>query len=580
MNERALHSASTTDEAAATQHLGLNSWKLFYVLGPLACLFYVVTLYLTPLAPIPIAGADDGHFLQQGFDIVRGHWLGAYDHLTLVKGPGLPLFLALSKLSSLPYSVNIALLEAGSFFLVCATVGRLCKAPGLALAMLVTLLCFPWMWSGNNLRILRDGYYTALIFIFFALAFRVIWGDIERRRTLGFAAGLVLGLVSVTREENPWLVPAIVILVLALWLAERRRNGTLASVAMIVVLSAAGLAAVRGTILSLNYVKYKTFEISEFREENFRNALRALYSVEPPLDRTPFLVVSKEARAAAYQHSPTFARLKTLLDGNPPTLEGWHTPGCQMYGGKFCGDYAGGWFLWAFRDAVALAGAYRDAPTASAFYRQMAAEITQACNNKQIACRYSPIAEIPPLVAANYLLMFESISKTIKLITLATPMTATRPRTQGPPDLVYLSLRFLNRPIAAPHITDPGDTIVSGRAPRSAVALVEQGQNVIRALFNMIWPFVCAVGVLGILFSTWVRRGTLTTDVRMIVTWTFLTLVLSRVGLLSIVDATVHPGATMDYGNVAAYCLVVAVVMGVYLATSDLLSLRERRHGP
>jgi hypothetical protein len=442
--------------------------------------------------------------------------------------------------------------------------------------MLVTLLSFPWMWSGNSLRILRDGFYTALIFIFLALAFRVVWGDVKRRRTLGFLAGLVLGLVSITREESPWLVPAAGILVLALWLAERRRNGGLATAAMIVLLGGAGLAAVRGTILSLNYVNYKAFEVSEFREKNFQDALRALYSIEPP-ERIPFLLVSKEARAAAYQHSPAFSRLRTHLDGSPPTLEGWQTPGCQMYGGKICGDYAGGWFLWALRDAVTLIGGYADAPTASEFYRKMADEITQACNTKQIACRYSPLAEIPPLVPANYALMLESVGKTIKLISLATPMTEIRPRSQGPPAQVNAALRVLNRPIAAPNITDPEDAIVSGRAPRSAIVFVERAQRVIRALFNAAWPFVCAIGVLGILFSTYLRRAAVTTDVPMVIAWTFLTLVVTRTVLLSIVDATVHPGATMDYGNVAAYCLVVAVVMGIHLAAQDLLRLRQRR---
>jgi hypothetical protein len=248
-----------------------------------------------------------------------------------------------------------------------------------------------------------------------------------------------------------------------------------------------------------------------------------------------------------------------------------------MYGGKICGDYAGGWFLWALRDAVTLIGGYADAPTASEFYRKMTEEITRACNSKQIACRSSPLAEIPPLVPANYALMLESVGKTIKLISLVTPITAIRPRSEGPPAYVIVALRVLNRPIAAPHITDPQDAMFSGKAPRSAVVFVEQVQGLIRTLFNTVWPFVCAIGVLGILFSTYLRRAALTSDIPIIITWTFLTLVITRAALLSIVDATIHPGATMDYGNVAAYCLVVAVIMGIHLAAQDLLRLRKRR---
>lgn len=550
-----------------------TAWRLFYVFGVLACFVYVLCMYYTPLAVIPIAGHDDGHYLKQALDITSGNWLGAYDHMTLIKGPGLPLFIALSKVLGLPYSISIGLLEAGSFFMVSVVIGRLARAPALAFLMLAVLLTFPWMWSGASLRILRDQYYTCLILIFLATSFVIIWGDVVRKRYLALAAGFALGLVSVTREENPWLWPAVIVLVIALYFMLPRKNGHFVTFAMVVLLGAAGVWSVRGAIMTINYVKYGLFEVTDIRESNFRSAMRVLYSIDTP-ERSPYVVVSKEARAAAYEHSPTFATLRSWLEG---PLMGWQGPGCESYGGKLCGDYGGGWFVWAFRDAVTLTGGYTDAHKASEFYRKVAEEITRACDNRQIACRYSLIADIPPLVPTNYVLIFKAVGETIKLISLAAPTSAARPRSEGSLPHVDASFRLLNRPIAAPHITDPQEAIYSGKAPRSAVVFVERMQNAIRTLFETVWPVICAIGVLGILFSTLVHTTTRDIDGTVAIAWIFLLLTAVRSALLSVVDGSVHSAVNTAYANPAAYCLVIAVVMGIHMATRDLSSLRQRR---
>src|ERR1044072_5118267 len=170
--------SSPKPPAVITDRSTPTAWRLFYAFGALACAGYVLGMYYTPLAPIPIAGHDDGHFLRQALDIPQGNWLGAYDHMTLIKGPGLPLFIAFSKILGLPYSIAVALMEAGTFFLVSLVIGRLARAPALACLMLGVLLLFPWMWTGDSLRILRDQYYTSLILIFLALSFLLLWGAV------------------------------------------------------------------------------------------------------------------------------------------------------------------------------------------------------------------------------------------------------------------------------------------------------------------------------------------------------------------------------------------------------------------
>ncbi len=68
-----------------------------------------------------------------------------------------------------------------------------------------------------------------------------------------------------------------------------------------------------------------------------------------------------------YQQSPSFAKVKSYLDpdGKPSP---WNY-GCDLQP-QTCGDIAGGWFIWAFRDAAQSVGMYKNAYTAAQFYEQ------------------------------------------------------------------------------------------------------------------------------------------------------------------------------------------------------------------
>jgi hypothetical protein len=559
---------------------GLASWAwVFYVPGVLFCILYVTCMYFTPVALVPIFGHDDGHFMRQGVELTRGHWVGGYSHMTLIKGPGLPIFLALSHFFGLPYPISIALAESGSFFLLSFVVGRLAKAPALALLILVVLLSFPWVWSGDSLRVLRDGLYTSQLFIFLALSFVTIWGQQKPRAYCAFGAGLALGLLSITREENPWLWPAAAFLIVAFFVAERRRGRDLRVISLILMWAAIGLVGVRGTILTIHYAKYKLFEVTDTGEPNFRAALRALYSVETS-QRVPYLLVSREARSAIYDHSPIFARLRPLLDADEAPLKGWQEPGCQFYGGQVCGDYGAFWFVWALRDAVAMVGGYADARSASAFYREISKDIEHACESKELSCRSAPIGDLPPLVRANFVLMFSSAINVVKLITLLTPLTAERIRSRGPADMIRPYASFLHLRFWAPHADDPPDAIISGTGQTPMITLTLSAQNKIRDLYNAIWPVICPFGILAVLFSTYARLRTTGIGCLTVITWTFLILIATRIGLLSVVDATLFPAAYKEYATPAAYCLAAAIAIGLYSAVQDIMGSLSRRGQP
>jgi hypothetical protein len=85
-----------------------------------------------------------------------------------------------------------------------------------------------------------------------------------------------------------------------------------------------------------------------------------------------------------------------------------------------CGDIGGGWFVWAFRDAVAKAGYYDSARHALSYYRDLAKEINQLCDRGKLDCE-APKSGLMPSLNLHYLQMIPaSFAKVFyKVITLA-----------------------------------------------------------------------------------------------------------------------------------------------------------------
>src|SRR5581483_2262150 len=59
------------------------------------CLAYIVVIAHTPITLLPDSPFDDALFVALGRSLANGNWLGPFNEVTLVKGPGYPIFLAL-----------------------------------------------------------------------------------------------------------------------------------------------------------------------------------------------------------------------------------------------------------------------------------------------------------------------------------------------------------------------------------------------------------------------------------------------------------------------------------------------------
>jgi hypothetical protein len=341
-----------------------------------------------PIYSMPGAGHDDGLFFNLATTIAQNQWLGPFYNLTLAKGPAYPVFLATLFHTPIPYPIALySLYLLGITSLTHALKPLLRPAPHLLLFSLLALN--PAYFALN--RITRDSFYACLFLIATGITLQLFLAS--RLRPLPSASlGACLALLYCCREDAI-LELSFLSLPLLLLIWKHRSDRPLSPFhqkfrqlfrqLFIPLISSFILIYLYFALSNLNHYGY--FGITDNASGWFPKFYGQLTAIQDPKP-IDYIPISKAGRKRAYAISPSFRQLKRPLEGK--LRRNWAGPqsfACQAYPST-CGDFAGGWLLWALRDAVANQQAYATANTAQAFYKQTYQELKQACQQRLVPC--------------------------------------------------------------------------------------------------------------------------------------------------------------------------------------------------
>lgn len=383
---------------AITRNNGLSPACLWSV-AALSAAFLVLAGGF-PVLALAFAGHDDAMYIRLAGSIRSGQWLGGYNNLTLSKGPGYPLWLALAASTGIPLLLAQAGIYLAAGYIMLAAAARLTTARWALVAAFALYLFNPVTFSIPHLRVIREGLYVPLTVLVTAL---VLWQFALRRNTLpvrlslAMALGIALAWFWITREEGVWIVPGLGIAwlgIVTISVTERRdklrslgREALIGLVAFLVLVG--GVQAV----MAVNKARFGIREIVEFKQSSFLAAYGALTRIEHRQWR-PYVVVPREALDRAYAVSPALRETRAHFEGPGA---GWAQPGCAIYGINPCdGEIRAGWFMWALRDAVTAAGHYSSAKAARDYYDRLAREIDEACADGRLDCLPPRRTMLPP----------------------------------------------------------------------------------------------------------------------------------------------------------------------------------------
>lgn len=373
----------------------LNNRKLYIFI---ILLFIAIKIFLIrnqPVLAVVTAIGDDRHFIDQAKFILGGNWLGSYSNYTLTKGPFFPFWIDFAFLVGIPLLQSEHLLYIFACLILIIALQPLLRRREFSLILFSALLFNPFTYDTYTFtRVMRDPLYTCLIILVLACGIAIFL----RRKELpaknipwALGLGLAFSAASLTREETPWLLPPLLFIFIISMIGSTNlgirswisRISIWALIPMIYVLCA-------GIVSLINYEHYSCFCTTEMSAPEFVAAYSAIERVTPE-ELVPMVPLPKETRMRIYPVSPAFKELEPYLEGDLGKF--WETAAPLPDLPK--GEIIGGWFIWAFRDAVAAAGHYKAGKFPASYYQTLANEVNAACASGKIKCTYKPISLAP-----------------------------------------------------------------------------------------------------------------------------------------------------------------------------------------
>jgi hypothetical protein len=347
-------------------------------------LLVLTKLWLTraqSLVGIGDSPGDDRLYLQLASHLARGAWLGPYNHLTLVKMPFYPMWVATTFGLNLPLLFGEQLLYAASCWVAVVAVRPLVPGRGWRIAIFALLLSSPWSFADQVMtRAAREGIYASLGLLVLAsaigLALRYASPALVVARWVLLLASSSAAL-WLTREEGIWILPMVTV-ALAAGVGKRApwRRVVLAVLATLLVASVPLL-----WVAGKNLRHYGMAVLSEETGGPFVDAFGEMVRVRSSAWR-PSLPLPRDARVKLYAASPSLAKIRDVVEG--PDQPSWIAIGCRVYG--LCDDIGAGAIHFSLRDAAFRQGLLTDGPTARDYWLRVAREIHEACRSKRLDC--------------------------------------------------------------------------------------------------------------------------------------------------------------------------------------------------
>jgi hypothetical protein len=367
------------------------------------------------------ATADDRLFLSQAWHLAEGRWLGSFDHLTLVKGPFYPMWIAAGYILGVPLQLSQNVLYITACVVTILALRPVVRSSAALVAIYAVLLFNPVTFGIH--RVLREGVYIPLTLLLAAFLIGLFFRRTTSMRSLAIwagGAGLALSGMWLAREESIWILPSMLFILAAAAFSQWRRGADRLGRRYLLLISPfAILLASIALVSAVNRAHYGVFLVTETAASDWLAAYGALSRVEHDSWRR-YAPVPRHVRERIYRASPAFSELRSVIEGDLGRL--FTSYGC-VEGRELCSDVSAGWFMFLLREAASTAGYYRSAPIALAYYRRLANEVNAACAVGTLRCgppratmrpswrqEYGPLLLVSLARATTRLVRFEGIS--------------------------------------------------------------------------------------------------------------------------------------------------------------------------
>ncbi len=348
--------------------------------------FYIA--YRVPvLIIVQNAGYDDAIYVDMVETLLSGQWLGEYSDTTLLKGITYGIFLCISYVTRIPYTILLTATVVVAVIVFLKAIYPLYSNFYVGSLLYLVMIYSPQTFNCSvTQRLYRNALTLPLTLLIFAGVLGVYFNINNKKRwAYSILSGASLALFWNLREDSIWIVPFVVVASaiaagLAIYSLLKTEKGKSLWVGMaktlgVVLLPLLIVLVINNGICALNYKYYGIYALNDRTSSSFDEVISLCIKIDYEEDESidpKYCYTSYDKLAYIIDHSPTLAEYKEVLlanYGRRTNAEG------ALYGDSL---------QWIFRLALSSAGLYEDGASTEAFFAQVAAELQQALDSGEL----------------------------------------------------------------------------------------------------------------------------------------------------------------------------------------------------
>lgn len=348
---------------------------------------------------IPVGGEHDSlKYLQMAESLIQGKWLGDYNQMTLIRRPAYPFLMMLNCRMGWPLQRSQAIFYLLSI-LILLTALRSVNIGKWRLVVIGAFCAFHPAAVMASMYVATESVDTAAATGILAASIGVM-GSLRKSDKIVYCwitvLSAYLALFWYIRSESMWILPVGIFYIFFIQreLGHSSKNNWKV-MCFALLLPCLSVYSIKSFIQHENMKCYGIGVTDELSEPDFISAFHWLTRLDGERHH-PYIPVSQAALDDAYRVSKHFAMLEPFLS-QQTAGRGWTQFGCEWMG--ICNELAGGWLVWAVRDAAASIGVYQNAPSARRFFAEVTSEVRSACRVGVVKCSGNPTGNMlaPPL---------------------------------------------------------------------------------------------------------------------------------------------------------------------------------------
>lgn len=300
----------------------------------------------------------DDDLMIRGFSFLRqGEYLGHYYKSTLVKGPIFSIILFIISLYRMKYTNIFSLLYILASLFFTLSLKNIIKDKKYLLLIYIILLFNPAAYSQDLFqRLYRNSISITEFIFFFACVIRVLFH--EDKKILNYSLlGISLSLLFLTREDNLWVYPIILFIIIYTIFKNRNKKTILLNVIPIVI-----LVGSLNIISFINYKHYGIYTYNEIQKSEFHNTYKKILQIKDS-EKIEKVVIPKSTLYLLAEKTESFKLTKKDIDAY---YKDFQIENEEIYNGNI---------IWYLRDMIYCYNKFTSGSISEEYYKKLGEEL-------------------------------------------------------------------------------------------------------------------------------------------------------------------------------------------------------------